>query len=130
MFATRNLSKSSRGGQIVDRGDAAYGPSPIDSSTHRLKQIVLWMSIIPLPKVFRHGRACPGHPRLGRKIKKDVDARDKPGHDELSYPVPVQSTRMIQPKSKHQVRTAPAVQFAQKPPACSARQDNGGSMAL
>jgi hypothetical protein len=23
----------------------------------------------------------PGHPRLGRS-KKDVDARDKPGHDE------------------------------------------------
>jgi hypothetical protein len=27
-----------------------------------------------------HGRACPGHPRLGGK--KAVDARDKPGHDE------------------------------------------------
>jgi len=24
---------------------------------------------------------CPGHPRLGSRIKKDVDARDKPGHD-------------------------------------------------
>jgi len=27
----------------------------------------------------RHGRACPGHPRLGRG--KDVDARVKPAHD-------------------------------------------------
>src|SRR5690348_15023569 len=28
----------------------------------------------------RHGRACPGHPRLASS-KKDVDARDKRGHD-------------------------------------------------
>jgi hypothetical protein len=28
------------------RRDAAYGPSPIDSSTHRIKQIVLWMDMI------------------------------------------------------------------------------------
>ena len=32
---------------------------------------------------FRHGRACPGHPRLVLwQVRKDVDARDKPGHDE------------------------------------------------
>jgi len=29
----------------------------------------------------RHGRACPGHPRL-LESKEDVDARDKPGHDD------------------------------------------------
>jgi hypothetical protein len=23
----------------------------------------------------------PGHPRLGGRMKEDVDARDKPGHD-------------------------------------------------
>jgi predicted XRE-type DNA-binding protein len=29
-------------------------------------------------------RLCPGHPRLAfRRLKKDVDARDKRGHDEL-----------------------------------------------
>jgi hypothetical protein len=28
---------------------------------------------------LRHGRACPGHPRLKRR--KDVDARHKAGHD-------------------------------------------------
>jgi hypothetical protein len=35
--------------------------------------------------LFRHGRACPGHPRLETLAakKKDVDARDKRGHDEL-----------------------------------------------
>src|SRR5947209_6611085 len=33
----------------------------------------------------RHGRACPGHPRLGRG-KKDVDARDKPAHDGVLDP--------------------------------------------
>jgi hypothetical protein len=34
----------------------------------------------------RHARACPGHPRLSGLInglsEKDVDGRDKPGHDE------------------------------------------------
>jgi len=28
----------------------------------------------------RHARACPGHPRLSC-LSKDVDGRDKPGHD-------------------------------------------------
>jgi hypothetical protein len=31
----------------------------------------------------RHARPCAGHPRLrGASRKKDVDGRDKPGHDE------------------------------------------------
>ena len=30
----------------------------------------------------RHARPCPGHPRLSA-ASEDVDARDKPGHDEL-----------------------------------------------
>jgi len=31
---------------------------------------------------FRHGRACPGHPRLETwRGKEGVDGRDKPGHD-------------------------------------------------
>jgi len=30
----------------------------------------------------RHGRACPGHPRLALPAGlKDVDARDERGHD-------------------------------------------------
>jgi hypothetical protein len=30
----------------------------------------------------RHARACPGHPRLAvHADAKDVDGRDKPGHD-------------------------------------------------
>ncbi len=29
----------------------------------------------------RHARTCPGHPRLGGEVEKDVDGRDKPGHD-------------------------------------------------
>src|SRR5260221_6477397 len=33
----------------------------------------------------RHGRACPGHPR-GVAPSEDVDARDKPGHDDLGEP--------------------------------------------
>jgi hypothetical protein len=33
----------------------------------------------------RHARPCAGHPRLysGSSKKKDVDGRDKPGHDGL-----------------------------------------------
>ncbi|AUC95877.1 hypothetical protein CWS35_17735 [Bradyrhizobium sp. SK17] len=34
------------------------------------------------PHKLRHARACPGHPRLHFLAKKDVDGRDKPGHDE------------------------------------------------
>src|SRR6185369_16726097 len=34
----------------------------------------------------RHGRACPGHPRLTLlKRGKDVDARHEAGHDENCY---------------------------------------------
>jgi hypothetical protein len=32
--------------------------------------------------LFRHGRACPGHPRLVAWLGQDVDARHKAGHDE------------------------------------------------
>jgi hypothetical protein len=38
----------SRDGRSIDRGDAAYGPSSIDSSTRRVKQIELWMAIARL----------------------------------------------------------------------------------
>src|SRR5947209_1467044 len=41
--------------------------------------------MVLLPSSFvirRHGRACPGHPRLPCRRAKDVDARDKPGHDD------------------------------------------------
>jgi hypothetical protein len=31
----------------------------------------------------RHGRACPGHPRLDAPFKKDVDARHEAGHDDF-----------------------------------------------
>jgi len=32
--------------------------------------------------MFRHARACRGHPRLYFFARqKDVDGRDKPGHD-------------------------------------------------
>jgi hypothetical protein len=32
-------------------------------------------------RFFRHGRVDPGHPRLFKDAFKDVDARNKPGHD-------------------------------------------------
>jgi hypothetical protein len=39
--------------------------------------------VMSQPFQRRHGRACPGHPRLAalRHGKKDVDARDERGHD-------------------------------------------------
>jgi hypothetical protein len=37
------------------------------------------------PTQRRHGRACPGHPRLVSPLKKGVDARHKAGHDELYF---------------------------------------------
>src|SRR5712671_5744821 len=44
----------------------------------------------------RHGRACPGHPRL-KVSKEDVDARHKAGHDAelLDYRQPLQKSRQI-----------------------------------
>jgi hypothetical protein len=38
MFATPNLSEAVAAGHFIDRGDVAYGPSAIDSSTHGIKQ--------------------------------------------------------------------------------------------
>src|SRR6266404_5241575 len=35
----------------------------------------------------RHGRVYPGHPRLCAHSRKDVDARDKRGHDEGDFAV-------------------------------------------
>jgi hypothetical protein len=33
---------------------------------------------------FRHGRACPGHPRpFLLQLRQDVDGRNKSGHDVL-----------------------------------------------
>jgi hypothetical protein len=48
-------------------------PSPGRSSS-------LWVAMV-FPHLSRHGRACPGHPRLDPRAKEDVDARHKAGHD-------------------------------------------------
>jgi len=37
--------------------------------------------VAPIARI-RHARPCAGHPRLILLSKKDVDGRDKPGHDE------------------------------------------------
>jgi hypothetical protein len=68
MFTTRNLSGAVAAGIFVGRGDAAYGPSAIDSSTHAIKQIVLWMDIF-VDQVIQLAR---NGPRAWRdKIKVD-----------------------------------------------------------
>jgi hypothetical protein len=44
----------------------------------------MFMASLPQPNsahLSRHGRACPGHPRLAASQEKDVDARHKAGHD-------------------------------------------------
>jgi hypothetical protein len=68
MFATQDLSKAVAAGNLVGRGDVAYGPSAIDSSTHRIKQIVLWM-VIFTHRVIRLVRNAPL--ALRDKIKVD-----------------------------------------------------------
>jgi hypothetical protein len=41
------------------------------------------VSVFNIDTQLRHGRACPGHPRLKFGVGlKDVDARHKAGHDE------------------------------------------------
>jgi hypothetical protein len=45
MFATRKSFRNRRGGRCVGSAVAAYGPSTIDPSTHRIEQIVLWMDV-------------------------------------------------------------------------------------
>jgi hypothetical protein len=40
---------------------------------------------VTLRPALRHGRACPGHPRLGVSTKLDVDARHRAGHDERDF---------------------------------------------
>jgi hypothetical protein len=48
---------------MVDRGETGYGPSPIDSSTRHVKQIVLWMDIIRLEQFaaqLAHFLSWPG----------------------------------------------------------------------
>jgi len=41
----------------------------------------LYITTLVAGAIRRHGRVYPGHPRLAAAEKKDVDARDKPGHD-------------------------------------------------
>jgi hypothetical protein len=36
---------------------------------------------LPIRLEFRHARPCAGHPRLSSRGDKDVDGRDKPGHN-------------------------------------------------
>src|SRR5215467_13135594 len=43
------------------------------------------LSVFSAILIVRHGRACPGHPRLlCRSVYKDVDARHKAGHDGIN----------------------------------------------
>jgi plasmid stabilization system protein ParE len=47
----------------------------------RFRHAKLQHASIVFGHVCRHGRACPGHPRLACR-PKDVDARNKCGHDD------------------------------------------------
>ena len=64
---TRHPSKHARGDRVANRrrGFASLKSGPFT-----------------LAHPHRHGRACPGHPRLCGTMKQDVDARHKAGHDE------------------------------------------------
>ena len=43
--------------------------------------------------IARHARACPGHPRLSYAERKDVDGRDKSGHDATDERALMQRTK-------------------------------------
>src|SRR5262245_43163816 len=65
---------------------AALVPSPVFSITTALNTAT--------PHTPRHGRLDAGHPRLDRlHSSKDVDARDKPGHDDFAIRIPVSGGR-------------------------------------
>src|SRR5689334_24753331 len=40
------------------------------------------LKLAPSTTLSRHGRSCSGYPRLVFRAKKDVDGRDKRGHDD------------------------------------------------
>jgi hypothetical protein len=48
MFATRDLSKKSRGGWIADRGEKVMDHRRLIPQARRIKQIVLWTDLIRL----------------------------------------------------------------------------------
>ena len=64
-------------GSIENCGGGALGPF-----SDELRAVISALEHFPmtLTRSRRHGRACPGHPRLFCGTK-DVDARHKAGHD-------------------------------------------------
>ncbi len=71
--------------------NSTAGPLPArrSSSLQLRTSSVVSVGVIETPgskelREPRHGRACPGHPRLALlQTKKDVDARHKAGHDDV-----------------------------------------------
>jgi hypothetical protein len=57
--------------------------SRVDESRIRwsnaLRRMRIFWPFIAVVSLFRHGPACPGHPRLQKQV---VDARQKAGHDD------------------------------------------------
>src|SRR3954463_5431502 len=76
-----------RASRTMGRGailrDASLRDAPQDEASRRgAAQSLSGNAFIVVATLStRHGRVYPGHPRLCRA--KDVDARDKPGHDAL-----------------------------------------------
>jgi hypothetical protein len=71
MNVERTPNPSPFTGEVAERSEAGEGSqNPVRRRPSR-----------PM-NLSRHGRACPGHPRLNeRAVCKDVDARHKAGHD-------------------------------------------------
>src|SRR5229473_3266626 len=57
------------------------------------------------PSLGRHGRPCAGHPRMPVRRCRFVDARDKPGHDDVNVAPPHWAEASPQGNDMHRYRT-------------------------
>ena len=62
-------------GRVALAGEAKH-----DDARENRRRVFRGVSMMDRKPLNRHGRACPGHPRLTGS--KDVDARDMRGHDD------------------------------------------------
>src|SRR5260370_32025253 len=85
-----SLQRVDLGSTVRPNRTAAQAFEPDISAKNRLERRHdrVENSLVPVRKLYRHARACPGHPRLTFRGNKDVDGREQPSHDERRLPAP------------------------------------------